>query len=100
MTKRVIKIPNRVLREEKYVFRKEYKNFGIYQRMTPSGFFVSQDYLISNGDITIQCPSFNNMCIDELLDSIDGFNECGVFGLKVFKKDGFYCIHCGGDRNI
>ena len=44
---------------EKYKFQKEYEGFGIYQRMTPSGYYSHQDYLITNGDMIVVSQSYN-----------------------------------------
>lgn len=36
------------LNNNKYILIKEYKGYGIYQRKTPTGYFVSQEYAITN----------------------------------------------------
>lgn len=72
---------------EKYKFQKEYEGFGIYQRMTPSGYYSHQDYLITNGDKIVVSQSYNNLCFDEILDMIDNYNETKKFGRKAIKKN-------------
>ena len=81
--KRIIYIPDK-LNNVKYVLREEYGGFGIYQHMTPSGFYVHQGWLVYNGKIGYISESYNNRCKEELMDCIDNYNEAGKFGLHGF----------------
>lgn len=80
--KRIININNVHGTTTKYVLREEYEGFGIYQHKTPTGYFVHQDWLISNGNIELVVESYNNICKEELLDMIDNYNEKGKFNIK------------------
>lgn len=93
--KRVIYIEG-VLNTEKYVLKKEYANVGIYERMTPTGYRVHQDWLLATSTLKIQIPSYNCMCYEEILDSIDNFNDSGKFGFKVIDYNDYYCVHNSG----
>ena len=97
--RRVIKIQD-TMQEKKYVFDEEYEGFGIYEHMTPNGYRVNQDWLVTNDDITIICQSFNNYCKDELKDAIDDYRNSGSFGLKVMNNNGIYIVHPSGKERI
>lgn len=99
-TPEVVKPPRVVyikdsLNNNKYVLREEYEGFGIYERKTPTGYFVNQDWLVYNGKIGFQCESYNNFCKAELKDYIDYYNENGKFGLHGFRTSvqGIYGVH-------
>ena len=95
---RLIKVKGLYDDELKYVLKKEYEGFGIYQCKCPSGYFVHQDYMIANNNIIIQCQSYNNIIIEELLDAIDNYNNNGNFELKVFKRsENLYYVHPNGN---
>lgn len=74
--------------KSKYVLVKEYDCFGIYQRKCPSGFFVSQDYLVFEDcidaelQLIVSSPSYAGLCIEEILDMIDCYVEMG----KLYQK--------------
>ena len=93
--KRVVYIEG-VLDTEKYVLKKEYGNVGIYERMTPTGYRVHQDWLLATDSKKIQIQSYNCMCYDEILDAIDSFNDTGKFGFKVLECKDYYCVHNSG----
>lgn len=93
--KRILLIPN-TSQTDKYYLKNEYSGFGIYQRKTVSGFFVSQDFAITNGIITIVSPSFNSLETDDLKDSIDEYVETGKFNLKAFNRGTHYIVHVSG----
>lgn len=94
---RVIKVANMYGTYNKYILREEYNGFGIYQEKTPNGFFVHQDWLISNGknaELVIQ--SYNNLCKEEVLDIIDHYKKTGKFGVKAVESCGALHMHsCG-----
>lgn len=83
------------LNNDKYVLREEYEGFGIYQRKTPTGYYVNQDWLVYNGKIGFQCEPYNNFCKEDLKDYIDYYNENGKFGLHGFRTSvqGIYGVH-------
>lgn len=93
--KRVVYIDGS-LQKEKYVLKKEYDGFGIYERMTPNGWLVHQDWLITNGYVTLEIGSYNSLCYEELLDMIDSYKETGKFGVKAFNRGNYYCVHNSG----
>lgn len=84
--KRVFYIDNNYGGKTKYVLKKEYENFGVYQEMCPSGFLTHQSYLITDNNKVFVCDSYNNMCYDEMLDTIDYYNETKKFGHKAIKR--------------
>ena len=95
--KRIEKIPNHFGSEDKYLLQEEYDGFGIYQEKCPSGFLVHQSYLLTDGKLKVVCESYNRVCIEELLDAIDEFNETGKLGLKTIQKDeNMYIVHPSG----
>lgn len=87
--KRLIKFERGVvdsLNPKKYILQEEYEGFGIYKEKCPSGYYVSQSWLIANDKVGIICESYNNFCKEELLDMIDNYNEKKKFGVKGFHK--------------
>lgn len=83
--------------ENKYVLINEYQGFGIYQEQSPSGYFVSQSWLISNNQgAELVIESYNNLCRAEVLDIIDNYNETGRFGVKALTHKGELCMHPSG----
>ena len=86
--KRIIYVPDS-FNNNKYVLRSEYGGFGIYERMTPSGWYVNQHWLVYNGKIGFVSQPYNHRCKEELMDFIDNYNETGKFGLHGFmaKRD-------------
>lgn len=84
--KRLVYVGNNYGTQDKYVLREEYEGFGVYQHLTPSGYFVHQDWLITNSVITVVAPSYNDFCKEELLDFIDNYNELGKFGIKAIAR--------------
>ena len=95
--KRVITIKNVYGTNDKYVLRDEYEGFGIYQEKTPSGFFVHQNWLISNNEnAELVIESYNNLCKEEVLDIIDNYNETHRFGVKaIMHCDSLHMHNCG-----
>lgn len=95
--KRVVNIANTYGTNDKYVLRDEYNGFGIYQRKTPSGFFVNQTWLISdNKNAELVIDSYNNLCKEEVLDIIDNFNQTNKFGVKAVIYCGSLHMHNSG----
>lgn len=91
--KRVIFIEDGYGGKSKYVLVKEYDCFGIYQRKCPTGFFVSQDYLVvedcypyEQARLIVLSQSYNGLCIEELLDMIDCYAEMGKLYQKTIDK--------------
>ena len=81
--KRIITIKNSYGEHDKYVLTDEYEGFGIYQEKCPTGYFVSQSWLISNNEgAELVIESYNNLCKEELLDIIDNYNETHRVGVK------------------
>lgn len=71
--------------KSKYKLKKEYEGFGIYQEYSGE-LFVHQEYLITNGNIILVSQSYNGLCFDEMLDTIDLYNKTKRFGHKVVYK--------------
>lgn len=96
--KRVITIKNSYGEHDKYVLRDEYEGFGVYQEKCPTGYFVSQSWLISNNDnAELVIESYNNLCKEEVLDIIDNYNETQRFGVKALMHCGSLHMHNGGN---
>ena len=62
---------------KKYVLKEEYRNFGVYQEVSPNGIQISQNFLITNGDITKAYKSYENKIVEEMLDIIDDYLDKG-----------------------
>ncbi len=89
------------LQKEKFVLLEEYNGFGIYQEKCPTGYFVHQSWLITNGNITLVFYSFNNYCKEELLDAIDNYNDIRRFGVKAMKHpNNLFVVHPNGNVSI
>ena len=81
--KRVIYVKNVYGTTNKYVLQEEYCGFGIYEQKTPSGYLVSQSWLLSNNkEAELVIESYNDLCKKELLDMIDYYNNTNKFGVK------------------
>lgn len=95
--KRVIYIKNGYSIDDKYVLIDEYNGFGIYEKMTPTGYLISQNWLLSNNDdIKLIIDSYNNICKEELLDMIDNYNNTNKFNVKAVMYCGLYHMHPNG----
>ena len=98
--KRIIKIQGN-LQEEKFELQEEYDGFGIYERRTPNGYLVHQEWLITNDDVTVVFYSFTNYCREEVKDAIDNYNAIRKFGLKVMPRgNNTYVVHQNGTQII
>ena len=94
--KRILKIKTK-LNIVKYVLKEEYEGFGLYQEQTPSGYFVSQSWLISDNEKNeLVVESYNNQCKEEVLDMIDEFRKNGKFGVKAVDFCGVLHMHPSG----
>lgn len=62
---------------KKYVLKEKYRNFGVYQEVSPNGILISQSFLITNGDITKAYQSYENKIVEEMLDIIDDYLDKG-----------------------
>ena len=62
---------------KKYVLKEEYRNFGVYQEVSPNGILISQSFLITNGYITKAYQSYENKIVEEMLDIIDDYLDKG-----------------------
>lgn len=83
--KRVIYIDNDYNGKDKFVLKREYEGFGIYQKMCPTGFYEHNTWLITDCDVYLEVESYNNYCYEEILDLIDCYNDMGDFGgIKAF----------------
>lgn len=84
--KRIIYLPDE-LNRNKYVLKETYAGHGIYENVCPAGWRVHQSWAIvrEKDNFTIMIQSYNNMCYEELLDSIDNYNETGKYDLKLIR---------------
>lgn len=95
--KRIITIKNTYGTEDKFVLREEYEGFGIYQEKVPTGYFVSQSWLISNNNnAELVIESYNSLCKEELLDIIDNYKATRRFGVKALMHCGSLHMHPAG----
>ena len=96
---RTINLPNHYGAEDRFVLKEEYGGLGIYQRKTPRGFLVYQHYLITNGNFTVEFPSYSNMFIEDMYDFIDEYNRRGTISTKLIMQSPHrYVQHSiGGD---
>ena len=62
---------------KKYVLKEEYRNFGVYQEVSPNGILISQSFLITNGDIIKVYQSYENKIVEEMFDIIDDYLDKG-----------------------
>ena len=93
---RTIRIQTEVA-EEKFRLVEEYEGFGIYQKVTPYGYYVHQSFAFkTNGTIFVSYSYMNNDK-EDIYDYIDNYNNKGSFGFKAFNKGSYFCIHSNGD---
>ena len=99
--KRVIYLED-TLNNNKYVLKTTYDGHGIYQRCTPSGYPVHQDWAVQREDgFTFTIQSYNNICYYEVLDAIDNYAVNKKYGLKAIQTEkglehGYYTVHPSG----
>lgn len=104
--KRVVYLKNDISGKDKFVFKKEYEGFDIYNEMCPTGYFVHNSWFITDGDICLRIESYNNYCFDEVLDLIDCYNEYEEFGIRAFSyfdkeyNHKVYYMHPSGSPNL
>ena len=104
--KRVIYLPDD-LNENKYVLKKEYEEHGLYQRYTPSGYPVHQEWAVVRESDGFQfvIESYNNICDDEVLDAIDNYYDSNKYGFKVLQtkmgaRYNYWTVHRSGKKVI
>ena len=95
-----------VLDNKKYVVDRFYRGHSIYQERTPNGYKVSQSWAVINDDgLIIQIPSYNDVCLEEVLDAIDLAEEEGEYDFKANKvfysyTDPVYVVHPNGKERV
>lgn len=98
---KVMKIANQYHSTDKYILKEEYSGFGIYQEKTPTGYYMSQSYLITDTNLTIVCQSYNRICLDELKDAIDHYRKTKRFGFRAMNRgEHLYFVHPNGKQSI
>ncbi len=103
--KRVIYLPDE-LNDNKFKLKAEYRGHGVYQRCTPSGYPVHQDWAVVREDgFTFAIQSYNNICYYEVLDAIDNYGVNKKYGFKVIQTEkglehGYYTVHPSGKETI
>ena len=85
------------LNEEKYYLLEKYKDVGIYQEVTPNGYYVHQSYGFKINDKFFMSESYNHNNKKDLLDFIDNYKKKKIFGFRAFNKGSYYCIHPNGN---
>jgi hypothetical protein len=99
--RRVVYIPDDIGNNRKYVIKEEYKKYGVYEEISPSGYRVHQSWLIlTTEEHKIQIRSFMNLCYEEVLDYIDLNERTGKFELRAFLRNGVFVVHKNGDMRI
>ena len=88
------------LNNNKYILKEQYNGWGIYNHKTPSGYFVHQDWLITNGEMKVIIQSYNDYCKEEVQNLIDNYVIDKKMDVKAFFEEGFYIIHHGGNMVI
>lgn len=104
--KRVIYLPD-TLNENKHVLKTVYEGHGVYQRVTPSGYPVHQEWAIvrESDGLTIVTESYNNLDYADMLDAIDTYNETGKYGFiccitQKGMEHNYYNVHRGGNFKL
>ena len=105
--KRVLKIDDGI-NVCKYEAVKEYEGYVIYQRVTPNGYFVHNEWALydlgcEDDQFPIVIESYNDISLNEVLDAIDQRNYDGDFGWKVFYRldhSPRIVVHPNGDTRI
>lgn len=92
---RTIKIQTEIS-EEKFRLVDEYEGVGIYQLVTPNGYYCHQNYGFKHNDKFFVSYSFMHNDKEDLYDYIDNYNNTGKYGFKAFNKGNYYCIHQNG----
>lgn len=95
--KRVIMITDVARDKIKFVLKENYRGIGIYQQMSASGYYISQNWLISdNHGAELVIHSHNNVCLEELYDIIDTYVGTGKFGVKAVRQCDVLYMHPSG----
>ncbi len=84
----------------KFRLNEVYKDIAIYEEICPTGYVVSQSWLLVNQHLYIFVQSYNNMCKEELLDAIDNYKDCGEFGFKGFMRITGFTVHPNGKDTL
>lgn len=84
----------------KYRLIEVYRGIALYEEVTPSGYVKSQSWLLVNQHLHIFVQSYNNMCKEELLDSIDMYREQGTFEFKGFMRLSGFTVHPNGEDTL
>ena len=86
--------------DKKYRLIEVYRDIALYEEITPSGYSVSQSWILINQHLYIFVGSFNNMCKEELLDAIDNYKDCGEFGFTGFMRLHGFEVHPNGKDTL
>ena len=104
--KRVIYLPDE-LNDNKFKLKEEYRGHGVYQKVTPSGYTVQQEWSVVRADdgFMFNIESYNNICYEEVLDAIDNYLDSGKYGFKVLqtakgREFNYLTVHRCGEKVI
>ena len=86
--------------DTKYRLVEDYRDVGLYEEVTPSGYVLSQSWLIVYQHLYIIVDSYNNMCKEELLDAIDNRKDSDEFGFKGFMRLQGFVVHPNGKDTL
>ena len=103
--KRIIYLPDQ-LNNNKFKLKEEYRGHGVYQKVTPSGYPVQQEWAVLRDDgFMFNIESYNNICYEEVLDAIDNYLDNSKYGFKVLqtakgKEFNYLTVHRCGEKVI
>lgn len=86
--------------DKKYRLVEVYRDIALYEEITPSGYPVSQSWILINQHLYIFVASYNNICKEELLDAIDNYKDCDKFGFTGFMKLHGFVVHPNGKDTL
>lgn len=96
---RTIRIKTEIA-EDKFRLVENYRGVGVYQEVTPNGYYVHQSYGFKIKDKFFVSYSFMNNDKEDIFDYIDRHYEGKPFGFKAFNKGDYYCIHTNGNLQM
>lgn len=90
-----------VTMERNFTLKETYEGFGIYQGNTLNGKPINNDWLITNGNLTVIFYCFMNYNKREVMDAIENYSDINKFGLRVIPyENSTYVVHMDGELNI
>lgn len=84
----------------KYRLRETYRDIGIYEEISPNGYRYNQSWMLLEQHLHIFIDSFNNMCYEEILDSIDLRKDTKHYDFRGFMRIQGFIVHPNGDDTL